>query len=81
MLIKNTILHRWLKTFNIKTASNNKQRNIAKSWAGDSVKVEETPFTFEIKDQKGKYEVRTSPWGYIYDLQEHIVKLLDCLKK
>ena len=39
LLIKNVMLHRWPRTFNIKTASNKKQRNIEKSWTGDNVKV------------------------------------------
>ena len=37
---------RWLKTFNVKTDAQNKQRKVAKEWSGDDVIVEEAPFTF-----------------------------------
>ena len=56
-------------------------KNIILHLTQRQIKNKETPFTFEIKDQKGKYEVRTALWGYIYDLQEHILKSLDSLKK
>ena len=72
-------LCRWLKTFNVKTASNIKQREVAAEWSGKDTVVEETPFRFQIMDNKGHYEIKTAPWGYIKDLMLHVTNLLDCL--
>jgi len=72
---------RWLKTFNVGTASQAKQRKLATEWSGDDLVVEDAPFTFPVKDKKGIYQVKTAAWGYIKDLPNHILGHLICLKE
>ena len=43
--------------------------------------VENAPFRFQVTDQKGMYEIRATPWGYINDLPTNILQLLDCLNE
>lgn len=70
---------RWLKTFDIDTASQSKQRKIAKSWQGDDIITDNTPFRFEVKDKKAVYEIRAAAWCYIEDLPSHIIGYLEKL--
>ena len=74
-------MNRWLKTFNIKCASNGKQRIVAKEWSGDDLIVENGPFRFEKKESKGNFEVRLAPWAYIDDLNSNIQCLLNNLER
>ena len=61
--------------------SNGKQRKVANAWAGDDLSVEDGPFTFEIKESKGHYEVRTAPWAYVKDLPTHLLAHIESLKE
>ena len=70
-----------MKTFNIHTPSNAKQRNIAKIWSGDELIVEDSPFHFPIPGCKGHYEIHTAPWVYVNHLPSHVVGILDCLNE
>ena len=72
---------RWLNTFGVKSASQAKQRNVAKNWSGDGVTVEDAPFTFAVKDKKGVFEIKSAAWAYINDLPSHILIHLDNLKE
>lgn len=65
----------------METASQQKQRVVAKTWCGDDFNVEDTPFFFSIKDKKGQYEIASSPWGYTKDLKAHMFNYLDNLEK
>ncbi|XP_065648267.1 uncharacterized protein LOC136077908 [Hydra vulgaris] len=75
------ILARWLKTKDIKCASNKKQRKVAKSWSGGDWVVCNAPFNFLLKDSSDSFEVENAPWGYIKDLPSHIINKLNLLKK
>ena len=61
------------------TPSNSKQRQIAKSWCGENVKVEDCPFKFPITGYKGKFEIKTAPFAYVEDLPTHIFGYLEKL--
>ena len=74
-------IFRWLHTFNIKAASESKQRKVAKAWSGDNLIVEDAPFTFPVKDKKGVFAIKTAAWGYINDLPAQIMNHLDSLKE
>ncbi|XP_065642412.1 uncharacterized protein LOC136074041 [Hydra vulgaris] len=75
------ILARWLKTKDIKCASNKKQRKVAKSWSGEDWVVCNAPFNFLLKDSSDSFESKNAPWGYIKDLPSHITNKLNLLKK
>lgn len=70
---------RWLHSFNVSMASHQKQRAIAKKWCGDDFVVEDTPFFFEVKEEKGHFEICSAPWGYVPDLPSHVLNILDSL--
>ena len=74
------IVFRWLTSFNIKPASNVKQRIVAGKWTYSGFSVEDAPLQFEIKEKKGRYEIRLAAWGYIDNLPEFIFGLLDTLE-
>ena len=48
---------RWLKTFNIGTASQAKQRKASQSWSGEELVVEDAPFTFHSTEKKEHYYI------------------------
>lgn len=72
---------RWLNSFNAAAASQGKQRQVAKRWAGENFSVEETPFIFPVKDEKGNYEIGSAVWGYVKDLPVHVLDFLDNLHR
>ena len=43
--------------------------------------MENALFQFEIADKKGHYEHWSAPWGYINNLSEFVLILLDNLDK
>ena len=73
--------NRWLRTFNVTTASHVRQRLVANEWSGDDLVVELAPFQSEIPDKTGHYEIRSAPWGYIDDLSKNIMRRLDNLER
>ena len=73
--------NRWLRTFNVTTASHVRQRLVASEWSGDDLVVELAPFQSEIPDKTGHYEIRSAPWGYIDDLSKNIMRRLDNLER
>ena len=75
------IFYRWLRTFNVKTASHARQRIVSKKWSVDDLVVENAPFQFELKDRKGEREIRSAPWGYINDLPQNIIAQLENLQR
>ncbi|XP_065667726.1 uncharacterized protein LOC136088017 [Hydra vulgaris] len=72
-------ISRWLKNFNINTASHSSQRIVAEKLSGDDLIVENAPFTFE-KKEKGTFEIKYASWGYIENLPMHILRHLDQLE-
>ena len=81
LLYLDSLFVRWLSTFNIKTASNAKQRSTADTWSYCSFTVENAPFQFKIADKKSHYEIRSATWGYINNLPEFVLDLLDNLDR
>ncbi|XP_065652751.1 uncharacterized protein LOC136080061 [Hydra vulgaris] len=72
-------ISRWLKSFNINTASHSSQKIVAEKLSGDDLIVENAPFTFE-KKEKGTFEIKYASWGYIENLPMHILRHLDQLE-
>ncbi|XP_065641217.1 uncharacterized protein LOC124812048 isoform X1 [Hydra vulgaris] len=72
-------ISKWLKSFNINTASHSSQRIVAEKLSGDDLVVENAPFTFE-KEEKGTFEIKYVSWGYIENLPMHILRHLDQLE-
>ena len=54
----------------------NKNRSIYK----DDLIVEESPFTFPVKEKKGHYQIQSAPWVYIDNLPRYVISLLHSLK-
>ncbi|XP_065675447.1 uncharacterized protein LOC136091667 [Hydra vulgaris] len=71
---------RWLNSKNIKTASNNKQRVVAKEWAGNDLVVLDGPFTFQNENNNAVFEIKLAPWAYINDLPQNIENLLNLME-
>ena len=69
---------RWLRTFNIKSASLNKQRGVAKTWSVEDLIVENAPFQVDVH---GKREIQSVPWGYMFNLVGNINTMLDNLHR
>ena len=69
---------RWLRTFNIKSASLNKQRGVAKTWSVEDLIVENAPFQVDIR---GKREIHLVPWGYMFNLVSNVNTMLDKLHR
>ncbi|XP_065675300.1 uncharacterized protein LOC136091551 [Hydra vulgaris] len=72
-------ISRWLKSFDIQTASHASQRIVSEKLSGCDFIVENAPFTFE-KEIKGTFEIKDASYGYIENLQTHIFKHLDQLE-
>ena len=72
------LLLRWLRTFNMKTASLNKQRKVAKTWSVEDLIVENAPFQMDVH---GKREIQSVLWGYIFNLVGNINTMLDNLHR
>ena len=58
-------LSRWLRTFNIKLASEKDTRILAKEWIGEGLKVELAPLT---KKTTHRVEINLKPWAYMYNV-------------
>ena len=71
-------ISRWLKTFDIKLASEKETRNLVKEWVGDGVRAEMAPLTKLCKSGK-RVEVILRPWAYMYNIVAHILKQLQNL--
>ena len=70
---------RWLNTFKeIKVAGHGKQRKVADAWSGDDIIVENALFKFPGEKN---FSIKTAPWGYLNDIQSHVIDLLECLQK
>ena len=69
---------RWLRTFNIKSASLNKQRGVAKTWSVEDLIVENAPFQVDVH---GKREIQSVPWSYMFNLVGNINTMLDNLHR
>ena len=72
--LQNKLL-RWLRTFNVTTASYARQRKVADEWSGDDLIVENAPFQSDACDDTGHYEINLAPLDYIDDLPSHIEPL------
>ena len=71
-------LCRWLDTFNVKSASINKQRKVTKTWSVEDLIVENAPFQVDVC---GKREIHLFPWGYMFNLVSNVNTMLDNLHR
>ena len=71
-------LFRWLRTFNIKSTLLNKKRRVAKTWSVEDLIVENTPFQVDVR---GKREIHSVPWSYIFNLVSNVNTMLDNLHR
>ena len=69
---------RWLRTFNIKSASLNKQKVVAKTWSFKDLIVENAPFQVDVH---GKREIQSVPWGCMFNLVGNVNTMLDNLHR
>ena len=53
------------------------QRCISKQWSIEDLVVEYAPFQFDLLNKTGAQEIRSTPWGYIHDLPQNVVSLLE----
>ena len=54
-------LFRWLRTFNVTTASHARQRKIADEWSGNfNLIVKDAPFQSDVCDDTGHYEISSA---------------------
>ena len=58
----------------MKSASLNKQRQVAKTWSVEDLVVENAPFQVDVR---GKREIHLVPWGYILNLISNVNTMLD----
>ena len=70
---------RWLKTFNIKMASEKKVREISKKWIGNGLQAELAPLSVKVKGSN-RVCIVPKPWVYLYNMLAHILHRLDTLK-
>lgn len=68
---------RWFKECGVTIASEKVMRKRALEVIGDCVVVEKVALTFQLKDGHGGEEVKLRPFGYIPDLWEKVVQLLE----
>nr|XP_047141032.1 uncharacterized protein LOC124816065 [Hydra vulgaris] len=71
---------RWLNSRNVQTASNSKQRVVAKTWARDDLIVLDENFTFQNENIKCSLEIKHAPWAYIDNLPKNIENMLNILE-
>ncbi|XP_065639595.1 uncharacterized protein LOC124816065 [Hydra vulgaris] len=72
---------RWLNSRNVQTASNSKQRVVAKTWARDDLIVLDENFTFQNENIKCSLEIKHAPWAYIDNLPKNIENMLNILER
>ena len=63
----------------MKPAPHADQGCISKQWSIDDLVVEYASFQFELLNKKGAQEIRSAPWGYIDNLPQNAVSLLENL--
>ena len=73
-------LSRWLRTFNVKLASEKNTRIVAKEWIGDGLTVELAPLTAKSKTSR-RVVIILTPWPYLYNLVGHILQRLTNFKQ
>lgn len=73
-LILVTQTHRWMGAWNIKLASEDKERSLATELVGPNLEAEPVPMTFPL--DRGE-EIRKAPMAYIPNLPAKIVQLLN----
>ncbi|XP_065680774.1 uncharacterized protein LOC136094729 [Hydra vulgaris] len=71
---------RWLNSRNVQTASNSKQKVVAKTWARDDLIVLDENFTFQNENIKCSLEIKHAPWTYIDNLPKNIENILNILE-
>ena len=71
-------LFSWLHTFNMKSASRNKQRQIGKTWCVEDLIVENAQFQVDVCR---KQEIHSVTWGYMLSLVSNINTMLDNLHR
>ena len=71
-------LFRWLCTFNIKLASLDKQGQVAKTCSVENLIVENAPFQVDVR---GKQEIHSVPWGYMFNIASNVNTMLDNLHR
>ena len=76
----NQLRDMWLKTFNIKFASEQNTRKLVKEWVGDGLCSEMAPLTKMATSGK-RVEVILCAWAYIYNVVAHILKQLQSLSE
>jgi len=70
---------RWLRKFNLKPASEAKQRELIKCVEKAIIKSIMAPFTFTSEKERGKYIIGTAAWTYIENFKEHVLGRIDSL--
>ena len=73
-------ISRWLRTFDVKLASEKTARSVAKTWVGHGLVVESAPLTTRVPGNK-ELVIELRPWGYMYNLVAHVLHRLDELDK
>ena len=71
-------LFKWLRTFNINSASPNKQRRVAKTWSVEDLIFENASFQVDVR---GKREIHSVPWAYMFNLVSNVNTILDNLHR
>ena len=66
--------HRWMKSWNVSFACEEKERRLAKKLIGPNLSSESVLLTFE-KD--GEHELRNAPFAFVPDLKAKIFQLLE----
>ena len=71
-------LFRWLRTFNMKSASINKQRQVAKTYSAEDLIIENRPFQVNVR---GKQKIHSVPWVYMFNLISNVNTIMDKLHR
>ena len=69
-------ISRWLRTFDVKLASEKTSRCVAKTWVGPGLIVESAPLTTRVPGNK-ELVMELRPWGYMYNLVGHVLHRLN----
>ena len=69
-------ISRWLRTFDVKLASEKTTRIVAKTWVGPGLVVESAPLTTRVPGNK-ELVIELRPWGYMYNLVGHVLHRLE----
>ena len=71
----------WLRSFNIKPASEAKQRKAIKEIETAIIKGISAPFTFASKDEPGTFEIGSAGWAFMENFKEHLFSRIYSLMK